>query len=121
MRDQKNLTAIFNLQGTFIGNGIGSFITDGYLRNSIENLMAFNNEPVSLFEEYKKLGCEMYDSNLVKDKPTVNKVECEKYLSYFNASLHYVEYQNMMANVIVQSSNKTYSSKDDDPLIYGIK
>ena len=86
LTNEGNLTDVLNLAGTIVANGVVSFITDGFIRNSIENLAAFGNGPLSLLEGYKTLGCEMYDSFLVKSRPIINKLECLEYLKFFNSS-----------------------------------
>lgn len=81
-----NTSALYNLGGTFVGNGLVSFITDGYNKNGIESLVAFNNAAIKMLEDYKQLGCSLTEE-LVKSKPIINKPECQKYLEYILNSM----------------------------------
>jgi len=104
-----NTSAVYNLGGTVVGNGLVSFITDGHNKNGIENRVAFNNAPLSMLEEYKRLGCSLTEER-VKTKPIINKPECQKYLDYILNSMKYVNFQDQMATIVVNSTTTLQES-----------
>lgn len=77
-----------------------SLLTDGFNKNGVENLFAFNHASPKIFEEYKALGCSLIDP-LVKDRPIFNKPECEKYLAYIAERMSYLDFSDIMRSPVL--------------------
>lgn len=70
----------YNVMGYVMGNGLTSFMYDGYFRNAIENLAQFYHLPLQTLLDYQRKNCSIYD-DILKDRKETDDPECLLYVA----------------------------------------